>query len=174
MDYLNGIQYMKKLCQLGSSSFNVPNTNITIQYPGYKRNGDYKLLLNGNPPTHVDICCTLHNYIMQNPNEYTKISRLLEDVYQNGTNCIGNYNLQNYNADYLINLIFWMTLQDEINYPQPRKSGRKMPFCRYFEAIYCANFQANFSINNVIVRCNNRGYIPNLYNNLINLVNFYN
>ena len=111
---------------------------------------------------------------MQNPNEYTKISRLLEDVYQNGTNCIGNYNLQNYDADYLINLIFWMTLQDEINYPQPRKSGRKMPFCRYFEAIYCANFQANFSINNVIVRCNNRGYIPNLYNNLINLVNFYN
>ena len=97
---------MKKLCQLGSSSFNVQNTNITIQYPGYKRNGDYKLLLNGNPPTHVDICCTLHNYIMQNPNEYTKISRLLEDVYQNGTNCIGNYNLQNYDADYLINLIF--------------------------------------------------------------------
>ncbi len=151
-------------------SINESDIQFADGYTGYYKFKDNSIKILEEPI----ISKQFYNYIMQNPNEYTKISRLLEDVYQNGTNCIGNYNLQNYDADYLINLIFWMTLQDEINYPQPRKSGRKMPFCRYFEAIYCANFQANFSINNVIVRCNNRGYIPNLYNNLINLVNFYN
>lgn len=44
----------------------------------------------------------------------------------------------NYSADQLAHLIMWIVLQEDINYPMPRLQGRRMPFYRYLEAIYCA------------------------------------
>ncbi|MBD2426505.1 hypothetical protein [Phormidium sp. FACHB-1136] len=43
--------------------------------------------------------------------------------------------------DELFNSIFWIVLQEDINYPMPRFQGRKMPFARYLEALHC--FQDN-------------------------------
>lgn len=44
----------------------------------------------------------------------------------------------NYNLDELTNLICWIVLQEDINYPMPRYQGRRMPFYRYLETLYCA------------------------------------
>ena len=38
----------------------------------------------------------------------------------------------------LVAVIKWIALQEDINYPMPRYEGRRMPFARYLEAIYCA------------------------------------
>ena len=66
-----------------------------------------------------------------------------------------------------------MTLQDEINFPQPRSQERRMPFSRYFEAIYCAAFNdAPYTIENVMQRCNNIGMVPRPYK-LKNTPEFY-
>lgn len=86
---------------------------------------------------------------------------LLDDIYQNGTNIdISKYSYSE--TERLAALIYWITLQDEINYPQPRYNGRRMPFCRYFEAVYCAK-NNDFTLEDVCKRCNNRRHVPALY-----------
>lgn len=34
--------------------------------------------------------------------------------------------------------MFWIVLQEDINYPMPDKQGRRMPLSRYTEAVWCA------------------------------------
>ena len=66
----------------------------------------------------------------------------------------GNVNWS-YSLDELANSISWIVLQEDINYPMPRYQGRKMPFYRYLEALYCAaNPQNpyNYTLSDVIVR----------------------
>jgi len=45
----------------------------------------------------------------------------------------------------LFNSIFWIVLQEDINYPRPKFQGRKMPFSRYLEALYCFDSKHLFS-----------------------------
>lgn len=58
------------------------------------------------------------------------------------------HGLKKYNADgnrfdltleELFVSIKWIVLQEDINYPMPRYLGRKMPFCRYVEALQVAS-----------------------------------
>lgn len=84
---------------------------------------------------HSDICRILYDYIKSNQYSYTVLVQFLEDIYYNGTKtCYVDPDLE-----YLQNLIFWITLQEEINYPStnPRYAGRNLAYCRYVEAIYC-------------------------------------
>lgn len=161
MNYDEGINYMKNKCNLGAGTFIPEKTysNLTITYPGYKGNGDYRVKIahNSNPPTHFDVCEYLYNKVADRTVDYDEMVSLLEDIYVNGT----NINFENYTIDEIIKLttlIFWMTLQDEINYPQPRCQGRRMPFSRYFEAIHCAAFEdCSYTLSDVMIRCNNKG-----------------
>lgn len=59
----------------------------------------------------------------------------------------------------LFGSIFWIVLQEDINYPMPRYQGRKMPFSRYLEALHC--FESNHTLNEVICRALVEGYPPN-------------
>lgn len=167
MNYDEGKNYMKNKCNLGADTFIPESTysSLTITYPGYKGNGDYrvKIVPNSNPPTHFDVCEYLHNKIAVGTVGYDEMLSLLEDIYVNGTNIdFKNHNINEIKK--LTTLIFWMTLQDEINYPQPHYQGRRMPFSRYFEAIYCAAFEdCTYTLSDVMRRCNNRGMVPAPY-----------
>lgn len=176
--YSEGIEYV-----LGLYSSDLPRYSRTIEtgyeciqirYPGYRGAGDYQLNYDNHPPTHQDVCKYLYELVRTSTESYTDIVMLLNDLYDNGTEILGQYLLMNVNEDLLITLLFWITLQDEINFPQDDGyEGRKMPFCRYFEAIYCAEFNSSFTIDDVLNRCNNKGYRPKLYNNLNNVPSFY-
>lgn len=58
----------------------------------------------------------------------------------------------------LFNSIFWIVLQEDINYPMPRYQGRKMPFSRYLEALHC--FDSKHSLDEVIERALTEGRPP--------------
>ena len=53
----------------------------------------------------------------------------------------------------LSDLIPWIALQEDINYPSSHHQGRKMPFYRYLEAVYCgACAKSGHKISQVIER----------------------
>lgn len=166
--YQDGIRFMKELCAGTSSGVFRPESNmwpeLEIHYPGYKKCGDYRLVLSDikTPPCHTDICKLLFKLVKDKTCTYNELAALLEDIYINGTMVNISQYLYSETAKIVV-LIYWITLQDEINYPQEKGySGMKMPFCRYFEAIYCAKH--DLQIDQVLSRCNNRGYRPALYN----------
>jgi hypothetical protein len=65
-------------------------------------------------------------------------------------------------------LIYWITLQEEINYPQPEYAGRKLPYQRYYEAILAKLGKCRFE--DVIRRTNNHGTgKPKLFTNITNV-----
>ena len=52
----------------------------------------------------------------------------------------------------LLASMHWIVLQEDINYPISKGfEGRRMPFCRYLEAVYCASHE-DHSIDEVIER----------------------
>ena len=107
-------------------------SNIIIHYPGYKKNGDYRLEIQGGTvPSHSDICKILHNLIVNNRYSFSVLEQLLEDIYENGT--LTDY--EDRNLKYLQNLIFWVTLQEEINYPRtkPWFAGRNLAFAGFMK-----------------------------------------
>lgn len=59
----------------------------------------------------------------------------------------------------LFKSIFWIVLQEDINYPMPKYQGRKMPFSRYLEVLHC--FESNHTLREVITRALSEGYPPN-------------
>lgn len=175
MNYDDGVKYMKNKCEQGSDTF-LPEraySELTITYPGYKGKGDYRVKISPNPtpPTHFNVCEYLYHGVAEKKWDYHEIVALLEDVYQNGTDIdVSKYNLDE--VEKLITILFWMTLQDEINYPQPYYQGRRMPFSRYFEAIHCAAFGCRFTIEDIERRCNNIGNRPIPYS-IKNAPSFY-
>ena len=157
-DYSGGKQFMLNLCNCPPNNQGqfTAYSNIIIHYPGYKKNGDYRLEIQGGTvPSHSDICKILHNLIVNNRYSFSVLEQLLEDIYENGT--LTDY--EDRNLKYLQNLIFWVTLQEEINYPRtkPWFAGRNLAFCRCYEAIYCTRPESAFTIRDVLGRCNNHG-----------------
>ena len=83
---------------------------------------------------------------------FQRINNFLSDVYTNATNTEYHDNT----LEYMKHLLYWTTLQEEINYPRSKGfSGIKLPFCRYYEAIYSTQPNPGFSIADVERRCNN-------------------
>lgn len=162
MNYNEGIELMQKKWAAGSGKFypcsEYPELSIT--YPGYKNFGDYRVEVGAVAITHFDVCKKLHENIKQGECEYGEIVMLLEDIYKNGT----RIDFEKYlspNARKIATLIFWMTLQDESNFPQQKGfQGRRMPFSRYFEAVYCAEFKCEFDMQTIKDRCFVRGARP--------------
>ncbi len=63
----------------------------------------------------------------------------------------------------LKHIIYWVTLQKEINYPRPKCQGIILPFSRYIEAILSANHPEIITLEQVISRTNNHnGRVPPL------------
>lgn len=169
MTYKDGTAFMYDLCknikwktQLYSQYF-IPYPGILIRYPGKKKAiGDYQVSYNeGQVPTHPDICQYLYDLILKNSYSFVELSNFLDDIYTEGTNT----RYTDTNLEFLKNLIFWTTLQEQINYPYG--AGIRLPFCRYYESICSATGNYDITLNTVMNRCNNHGrVIPELYNYL--------
>ncbi|WP_294377073.1 hypothetical protein [uncultured Clostridium sp.] len=171
MNYTEGIKFMKQF--IGKEGVINPYEDIILHYPGRKRKGDYQLSLkNGQVPTHGLICSVLYNLIINKIYTYDNLLIFLEDVYLNGTNTA----YPDPNLEYYKHLIYWITLQEEINYPRNKGfAGIKLAFCRFFEAIYCTKPEATFNLDQVLIRCNNHGTIkPTLFEEIEDKPNFYN
>ncbi|HRU97823.1 MAG TPA: hypothetical protein P5092_10400 [Ruminococcus sp.] len=163
MNYEEGIQYMRNLVANNQRGQFTPYNNypeLVIKYPGYKQPGDYRMEINGEAITHADISSFLYN---RSSGLYREYVQLLDDIYNNGTSVVSSQHPQIDNCDKLIHLIYWTTLQEEINYPQSNgANGRRLAFCRYFEAVFAAN-HSGITINQVMLRCNNHGgTVPSL------------
>jgi hypothetical protein len=64
-----------------------------------------------------------------------------------------------YSLDELANVIIWIVLQEDINYPYKNCEGRKMPFKRYLETLYCSKHNDK-TIEEVITRTLVENQIP--------------
>lgn len=169
MNYTEGIEYMLSLSN--KEGLFSPYEGIVIYYPGYKRKGDYRLTVEGgNAPRHETISRMLYDLINKNEYSFQQLKDFLIDIYYNGTNTT----YSSPNLQYLQNLIYWITLQEEINYPRNRGfAGINLAFCRFVEAIYSTQPYSNFNIRTVQLRCNNHnGPRPALYP-LIDAPDFY-
>lgn len=131
MTYEEGVKYMVFLSEKLSATNPVGEFSygkLTISYPGYKAVGDYKLTLNGKAPSHESIVRAVYRFVtVENSN---RVIDALEDIYKNGLTATTQVFTQGTKE-----LFYWVTLQEEINYPQPKYFGRKLPFQRFFEAV---------------------------------------
>lgn len=142
---------------------------IAIRYPGYKTTktkSDYCVYLvdeNGEKPiSHVEIMYDL--YEKTTSNNYKNMKKYVEDVAIYGKeiekpiffNSSGN---NGFSFEELTTLMFYIAIQEDINYSEPRYQGRKMCFYRYLEAIYCKVY-SNHTINEAIEKACARGFIP--------------
>lgn len=167
-DLTNNMMYTDKY----SNQFSpLPNYQLLhVEYPGYKKHGDYRLIHNDDSPSHTDIVKYLYELSKQNPQQM--ILLFLLRIYRYGlrTNHDVKLNLNNLTLnsttvtlEQLQHIIFWVTLQEEINYPQPRYQGISLPFFRYFEAILSANHPEIITLEQVISRTNNhKSSVPSL------------
>jgi hypothetical protein len=152
MTYEQGIQKMKQLAdelqQKGELTGSFSVGELVIEYPGYKQHGDYKLSVNNEAPKHTSIVKEI--FEQTNSRNFEAITHFLEDVYENGLNAMTAIFSETFKEK-----IYWITLQEEINYPQPGRSGRRLPFQRYYEAALAAIGLAD--IDKVLYRTNHKG-----------------
>ena len=80
---------------------------------------------------------------------YQKVNKMHQSI---GKIYHAEGNARSFTAAELSDIIPWIALQEDINYPMPKFQGRRMPFCRYMEAIYCAAHPGDRKISHVISR----------------------
>jgi len=170
MDYLEGKKYMLEICSSNPAGRFRAYENIFVNYPGRKEKGDYRLEIEGNQvPTHEGICRKLNHVIKQKKSTYALMNNMLEHTFYFGTKELQIDN----QLKYLQHLIYWATLQEEINYPREKGcAGINLPFCRYYEAIFCTTNNM-FTIEDVYRRCNNHCKSKPVLYNIINSPNYY-
>ncbi|ASI81959.1 hypothetical protein CN300_00430 [Bacillus thuringiensis] len=143
-------------------------SGLVLYYPGYKNAvGDYKLTFLGKELKHSHICNDIFNYCSFQTNFPRYMALILKAIYENGISAMSpvpgfNIILQNKSYDFeeFKTLIYWITLQEEINYPIKNNAmSVKLPFSRYYESIYVAyTNQNNININTIMQRAD--GTIP--------------
>lgn len=164
MNYKNGVEEMVRRCsevwrENETHRLN-PTNNLEIQYPGRKRVGDYKAIIAGKMLSHSEMCIVVATYVLNGNMSYEESVRFLEDVYENGTD---NAEIDP-ERQYLKTILFWTTLQEEINYPQTEMSktknkyylGRRMSFNLYAEAVAAAAGNDNITLADVMKRASSK------------------
>ena len=143
-------------------------TKLAIRYPGYKTTQtrcDYCVCLvdreGEHPISHVEIMCDLYDKTTEYNFEYMK--RYIEDVAKTGRNVGVSISLETafekgFSFEQLTDLMFYIAIQEDINYPERYYQGRKMCFFRYLEAIYC-KVSSTHTLNEAIFRAK-LDYIP--------------
>ncbi|WP_369622691.1 hypothetical protein [Bacillus cereus] len=143
--------------------------DLVLYYPGYKKAvGDYKLTFFGKELKHSHICKDIFNYCSFQTNFPEYMALVLKEIYENGINALSpvqgfNILIQNkgYDFEEFKTLIYWITLQEEINYPLSNNAlSVKLPFSRYYESIYAAYTNPNNITMNTIIMQRADGKIP--------------
>lgn len=120
---------------------------IAIRYPGYKTKrdkSDYCVYLvdeyGEHPVSHVEIMRDL--YEKTNMHNYESMKKYIESVAVYGKEieipeCLHEMHTKGFTFEELTSLMFYISIQEDINYPMPQYMGRTMCYFRYLEAIYC-------------------------------------
>lgn len=153
---------------------------LAIRYPGYKttkKKCDYCVYLvdeyGEKPISHEEIMIDL--YEKTTAQNYQMMRQYVEEVAMHGKNIEISAFLQNaYNSGFsfeeLTSLMFYIAIQEDINYPEKRYQGRKMCFYRYLEAVYC-KMHDNHSFDEALKKATAKGYIPSKWNDVGDLYN---
>ena len=156
LSFTQGIKMMKVICEENvdgqQQSFWVFR-NIEVCYPGKKNQGDYLLKISGEVLKHSDICKIVATYVLNGILGYEDMIDLLENIYNDGLQCAETDSEQ---IKYLKCILYWTTLQEEINYPQSDGyEGRRMSFKRYAEAILATRSDSKVTLDDVMRRADN-------------------
>lgn len=138
---------------------------IAIRYPGYKTKrdkSDYCVYLvdkcGEHPISHVDIMRDLH--AKTNAQNYESMKKYIEAVAIHGKgieipDCLCQMNENGFTFEELTSLMFYIAIQEDINYPMPRYMGRTMCYFRYLEAVYC-KVNSHHSLDEAIEKATRR------------------
>ena len=101
---------------------------------------------------------------------YDYMKKYIEDVAAIGRDVTMHTSLfeafeHGFSFEKLTDLMFYIAIQEDINYPEERFQGRKMCFYRYLEAIYC-KVHVNHRIEDAVARAGAHGYIPRNWNDV--------
>lgn len=138
--------------------------DLKLLYPGKLTKGDYRLELDGHALSHTDIVKAVHDCTIAGNG--AQITNILANVYVNGLNANTNYHFSITVANTKLSiskfkeLVYWLVLQEDINYPRPRYMGVKMPIIRYIEGAIAAEQPTLLSLQDVYTRTNNHGGPP--------------
>lgn len=156
------------------------NKRIAMRYPGYKTTStksDYcVVLVTGEVEesiSHVEIMNDLYRKTTQE--NYAYMKRYLEDIARYGIDIdipdiLFNVEGEGFSFQELTNLIFYIAIQEDINYPNTYHQGRKMCFYRYLESIYCKVY-TNHVLREAINRAKAKNYVPQMWTDVGNLYN---
>lgn len=150
LNYDEGVSYMIDICSKAKNKEMYANHfmvgNLKISYPGRKKIGDYRMEKGGKMHTHSDIVRALYNYT--NASNYKDLISALDSLYINGLKCTNKFFKTK-----IKELVYWITLQEDINYPPEKYAGRKLAYQRFYEAVLAKLGITN--IDKVISRTNN-------------------
>lgn len=142
---------------------------LAIRYPGYKTSKtrcDYCVYFidesGEHPISHVEVMRDL--YDKTNSENYQQMKKYIESVAIYGKDVeVPNTLISTFQSGFplviLTDLMFYIGLQEDINYPMPRYMGRTMCFFRYLEAIYC-KVNAAHKLEEAIERATQKGGPP--------------
>lgn len=125
--------------------------NFKIAMPGKKDAlGDYQFTEKGVPRTYKYLINQV--YLHTDWSNVQKSVDFLEDVYKNGMQAENNFFDETFKKK-----LFWITLQEDINYPA--RLGRKLPFRLCFEAALLERHDS-LTIENIVRRIPGNGTPP--------------
>ncbi len=143
---------------------------LQLRYPGALRGGktgDYCLYLNDFAPSHIHVVRAVHTYCEISGHDGAEsMLCFLEDLATNGLTGtvdlpspfeIAGHRLEGRQTRVLL---YWLILQEDINYPSPRHMGVRMPFVRYTEAVISSILPDLLDIETVVARTAARGGRP--------------
>lgn len=143
---------------------------LQLRYPGALRGGkigDYCLYLNDFAPSHTHVVRAIHKYCeISGYDGAESMLCFLEDLATNGLagteNLPSPFELAGNSLDghQTRMLLYWLILQEDINYPSPRHMGVRMPFVRYTEAVISSIHPNLLDIETVVERTAARGGRP--------------
>lgn len=141
---------------------------LLLEYPGrLDKKGDYRLKYNNCIIKHTDIVCAIYEFVKQGGNNGLVITNFIVNLYKYGLNANTNTtcNKIKFKSEYLSlnelkHLLYWLVLQEDINYPRPQRMGVRMPLIRYIESAMSALHPNLLPIEEVLKRTNNHGSRP--------------
>ena len=133
---------------------------LSIKYPGQKPHlsiYDFCVYWNNNKISHSEVMKALHK--LTTVENYPYVKQYIDRVATYGnlidsdtkTHFDDNQNLI---LERLADTMFFIGLQEDINYAARKKQGRILCFSRYLEAIFCATHKA-YHLTDAIDRANN-------------------
>lgn len=138
---------------------------LVLEYPGNRVGrvvGDYRLSLDGYHPSHAEMVRAIHDYCLQDERNADSMHRALRGLSTEGLDNINlldsPFRIKHRVLDGLQfnTLLYWLILQEDINYPRNRYMGVRMPLIRYVEAVISARHPELISLNVVVTHAAKR------------------